>query len=88
MDLLINELKCIFQQKRGLPVVAVIEKTLLTAANGSPEQVSDDLQIYNNDLDLVKLQTQLHMLPDLICTRNTKLTSVVPIRRVPNVRNL
>ena len=74
LDLLINELKRSFQQKRGLPVVAAIEKTLLDAANGSLEQVSDDLQIYKNDLDLVILQTQLHMFPDLIRSRNTKTT--------------
>ena len=71
-----------------MPVAAVIEKTLLAAANGSPEQVSDDLHIYKNDLDLARLQTQLHMLPDLIRTKNMKLTSGVPIRRVTNVRTI
>ena len=88
LDLLINELKCRFQQKRGLSVVAVIEKTLLDAANGSLEQISDDLQIYKNDLNLVRLQTQLHMLPDLIRTRNMKPNCDVPITRVTNVRTL
>ena len=43
------------------------------------------IYIYKNDLDLVRLQAQLHMLPDLICTRNMKLTSVISIRRVSNV---
>ena len=61
---------------------------LLDAANGSPEQVSDDLQIYKNDLDLARLQTQLRMLPDLIRTRNMMPTCDVPITRVINIRTL
>ena len=61
---------------------------LLDAANGSPEQESDDLQIYKNDLDLARLQTQLHMLPDLICTKNMTPTCDVPITRVTNIRTL
>lgn len=88
LDLLASELKRRFQQKQGLPVAAVLEKTLIDAANSSPDQVSDDLQIYKNDLNLVRLQTQLHMLPDLIRTRNMKPTCAVPIRRVTNVRTL
>ena len=82
LELLINELK------RGLPDVAAIEKMLLDAANGSAEQVSNDLQIYKNDLDLVRLQTQLHMLPDLIRIRNMMPTCDVPITRVTNIRTL
>ena len=35
LDLLVNELKRRFQQKRGLPVVAVVERLLLEAANGT-----------------------------------------------------
>ena len=83
-----NELKRRFQQKRGLPVAAVIEKTMLAAAGGSLEQVPDDFQIYKNDLDLARLQIQLQMLPDLIRTRNMKLSNDIPIRKVTNVRTL
>ena len=88
LDLLISELKRRFQQRRGLPVAAGIEKMLLAAANGNPEQVPDELQIYKNDLHLARLQVQLQMLPDLIHTRNLKLTSDIPIRRVTTVRTL
>ena len=83
LDLLTNELKCRFQQKRGLPVAAIIEKTMLAASGGSLEQVPDDFQIYKNDLDL---QIQLQMLPDLIRSSNMKLTNYdIPIRKVTDV---
>ena len=88
LDLVTNELKRRFQQKRGLPVAAVIEKTMLAAAGGSLEQVPDDFQIYKGDLDLARLHIQLQMLPDLIRTRNMKLTNDIPIRKVTNVRTL
>lgn len=63
----------------------MIEQTLLVAANGGDVE---DLQMYKNDLDLKRLHTQLLMLPDLIRTRNTKLSSDVPIRKVTNVRTI
>ena len=88
LDLVTNELKRRFQQKRRLLVAAVIEKTMLAAAGGSLEQVPDDFQIYKNDLDLARLQIQLQMLPDLIRTRNMKLSNDIPIRKVTNVRTL
>ena len=88
LDLVTNELKRRFQQKGGLPVAAVIEKTMLAAAGGSLEQVPDDFQIYKGDLDLARLHIQLQMLPDLIRTRNMKLTNDIPIRKVTNVRTL
>ena len=55
--------------------VAVIEKTLLAAASGSPEHILDDFKVYNNDLhvDLARLQIQLQMLPHLISARNMRL---------------
>ena len=56
LDLLINELKRRFQQKRGLPVAAEIEKTLLSTANGTFKQICDDLQLYQGDLDFTRLQ--------------------------------
>ena len=85
--MLINELKRRFQQKRGLPVAAEIEKTLLSTANGTFKQICDDLQLYQGDLDFTRLQIQLQMLPDLIETRNKKLSpGEVPISKVTNVR--
>ena len=89
LDLLINELKRRFQQKRGLPVAAEIEKKLLSAANGTFKQICDDLQLYQGDLDFTRLQIQLQMLPDLIETRNKKLSpGKVPINKVMNVCTL
>ena len=74
LDLLINELRRRFQQNRGLPVVAVLEKILLDSANGESGLESADFpeefQLYNGDVDLAKLKTQLLMLPDFIKTRN------------------
>ena len=53
LDLMSSELKRRFQQKRGLPVVATIEKLLLDAANGTLEKgdLPQELQLYSNDLD-------------------------------------
>jgi len=85
LDLLINELKRRFQQKRGLPVVVVIEKVLLDACNGLsdsgdlPEEIQ---QLYQSDLDLPRLKVQLQMLLDLNRTRNIKLPNSVPIKEV------
>ena len=91
LDLLINELRRRFQQKRGLPVVAVLEKVLLDSANGESNLESADFpeefQLYKSDVDLAKLKTQLLMLPDLIKTRNLKVNSP-PIRKVTNVRTI
>ena len=41
LDMLANELRCCFQQRRGLPVAAVIETLLVTASNST----SIDLEI-------------------------------------------
>ena len=56
------------------------ENILLAPANGSHEDVSDELQVYKNDLDLVRLSTQLNVLPGLIHTQKMKLTSDVDQR--------
>ena len=92
LDLLINELRRRFQQKRGLPVVAVLEKILLDSANGESGLESADFpeefQLYNGDVDLAKLKTQLLMLPDLIKTRNLKYVNSLPIKKVTNVRTI
>ena len=90
LDLLINELKQRFQQRCGLPVMAILEKVLMDYANGITAFCSTELphefDLYKDDLDLSKLKTQLSMLPDLIVTRNTR--NSVPIKKVTNVRTI
>ena len=50
--LLINELDRCFQQKRGLPLIPVMEKTLLDAANSKfSGDLPENLKIYNGDMD-------------------------------------
>ena len=73
---MVNELKRRFQQKRGMPVVAAIEKLLLDAANGTMEsmELPEEILLYKNDLDLTRLKVQLPMLPDAIRVRNQKCT--------------
>ncbi len=90
LDLLINELKRRFQQKRGMPLVALMEKVLLDASNGEQgsEHLPEELQLYRNDIDVQRLKTQLLMLPDLIRTRNLKLPNHLPVKRVTNVRTI
>lgn len=58
LDLLVNELKRRFHQKRGMPVVVAIEKLLLDAANGTLDstEIPEELQLYKNDLDLSRLK--------------------------------
>lgn len=91
LDLLINELKRWFQQKRGVPVAGVMEKLLLNAANRTCIELGElpeELELYKSDVDLPKLKTQLQMLPDLIRTRNVKVPNCVPIKRVTNVQTI
>ena len=90
LDLLASELKRRFQQKRGMPVVAAIEKLLLDAANATlvSTDLPEELQLYKDDLDLSRLKCQLPMLPDVIRVRNQKLQNNVPIPKVTNVRTL
>ena len=75
-----------------MPVVAVIEKVLLDVANGAQSfgsgEFPEELQLYRNDVDMHRLKAQLLMLPDLIRTRNSKLSNSVPIKRVTNVRTI
>ena len=76
IDLLVNELKRRFQQKRGVPIAAMIENVLISAANRTSvelEELTTDLQMYERDIDLQKLKIQLQMLPDLIRTRNMNI---------------
>ena len=90
LDLLIDELKQRFQQRRGLPVMAVLEKVLMDYANGitafCSTKLPHEFDLYKDDLDLSKLKTQLSMLPDLIVTRNSR--NSVPIKKVTIVRTI
>ena len=55
LDLLVYELKRRFQQNRGMPVVATIEKILLDAANGVfttyGTTLPEELQLYKMTLN-------------------------------------
>lgn len=84
LDMLANELKHRFQQKRGLPVAAMIETLLVTAANSTfiDLEIPEELHLYENDVDLSKLKTQLEMLPALVRTRNVKVPNCIPIKSV------
>ena len=69
----------------------MIEKLLIHATNQTDVEIEDlpaDLKMYEKDVDLGKLKIQLHMLPDLIRTRNMKIPNCVPIKRVTNVQTL
>ena len=93
IDLLSSELRRRFQQKRGVPIAAMIEKLLIHATNRTDVEIGigdipADLKLYEKDADLGKLKVQLQMLPDQIRTRNTKIPNCVPIKRVTNVQTL
>ena len=93
IDLLSSELRRRFQQKRGIPIAAMIEKLLIHATNRTDVEIGigdipADLKLYEKDVDLGTLKIQLQMLPDLIRTRNTKIPNCVPIKRVTNVQTL
>ena len=73
LDVITAELKRRFQQERGMPIAALLEKTLLDAAKGSFSvypKVPNELQLYHNDVNIDRLIAQLKMLPDLVRTYN------------------
>ena len=89
IDLLSSELKRRFQQKRGVPIAAMIENVLIHATNQTDiGDLPAEIKMYENDVDLIKLKIQLQMLPDLLRTRNTKIPNCIPIKRVTNVQTL
>ena len=51
-------------------------------------QISEELQLYKNDLDLSRLKYQLFMLPDVIRVTNQKVQNDVLITKVKNVRTI
>ena len=90
LDMLANKLKRRFQQKNGLPMAAMIETLLVTAANSTSIdlEIPKELHLYENDVDLSKLKTQVQMLPDLVRTRNVKVPNCIPIKSEINVRTI
>ena len=79
-----------FQQPRGLPVAASIEKVLLDATHGVvSDELPDELQVYAKDIDLYisRLKIQLQMLPDLLKAYNTA-NQPVAIHKVTNFNTL
>ena len=74
LDVLMNEFKRRFQQKRGIPIAALIEKTLIDHSNENSNLMSN-LEMYKNNLDIGRLSIQLRMLADLIKTRNMNVPS-------------
>ena len=70
LDVITAELKRRFQQERGMPIAALLEKTLLDAAKGSFSAWPNELQIYHDDVNIDRLKAQLKMLPDLVRTYN------------------
>ena len=67
--LLTSELKRCFQQKCSLPMAAMVETLLVTAANCTSVdlgELTEELKLCEYDIDLKNLKTQLQMLPDLV----------------------
>jgi len=61
-----------------MPLAALLEKTLLDAANSSFSAIPNELEIYKQDVNIDRLTVQLKMLPDLIRTYNEQnpITSI------------
>ena len=70
IDIVVTELHARFQQNRGMSLAALLEKTLLDAANGSFSTLPTQLEIYNHDINTDRLIVQLKMFPELIRTYN------------------
>ncbi len=92
LDITIQELKHRFEQSRGMSTAAAIEKVLLTSANGAFPGIPDELNLYEKDIQMDRLEIQLQMLPDMIKTFNkshpqTKVLKVTLIRTLCDVIN-
>ena len=87
LDVVGGELKRRFQQERGMPVAAVMEKTLLDAAqNMHEEELPSELDMYK-DIDKQCLQVQLRMLPELMRTYNER-NPATTIKQITNLKTL
>lgn len=65
-----------------MPIVAEVEKLLLSAANGSvPDDIADNPasqnEMYGKDVDLQNLMIPLKMLPNLLRAYNEKVSPKV-----------
>ena len=89
IDLVHSDLRARFNQERGMPVAAVLEKTLLSSANNelSTNDLPSELKLYSKDVDVDRFLLQLKMLPDLVKAYNETHSST-PVRKVTNVRTL
>ena len=72
IDLVHSDLKVHFNQEKGMPVVAVLEKTLLSSANNelSTSDLPSELKLYSEDVDVDRSLLQLKRLPDLVKAYN------------------
>ena len=70
LDIVGGELKNRFQQERGMPVAAALEKVLLDAVTTQTSLTDDSLPsvlgMYSKDINIPHLAIQLKMLPDLV----------------------
>ena len=90
LDIVIGELKNRFNQTRGMPLAAKLEKMFLDAANGTcnfNHGLPDELKLCGTDVKLDRLLIQLQMLPDLIQTYN-KANPTIAIKKVTLVSTL
>ena len=87
LDIISGELKHRFQQERGMPVAAALEKTLLDAAQNCFDALPSEIEMYNKDIDKQRLAIQLKMLPDLVRTYNER-NPVTAIKKVTTLRTL
>ncbi len=53
-----------------MSTAAAIEKVLLASANGAFPGIPDELNLYEKDIQMDRLEIQLQMLPDMIKTFN------------------
>ena len=97
VDLISAELENRFQQNRGMPTAATMEKLFLKAID--PEDASDsedyskipEFEVYRKDINFVNLKAQLQMLPNLLKTysENTdqNIVQVTTLRTIYDIFN-
>ena len=79
LDTASGELEKRFQQTRGMPVAAALERTLLQACNNRDSilDIPEEIKLYSKEIDVERLKLQLQMLPDLLRTYNEKNPATV-----------
>lgn len=89
LDVVVFELKCRFQQERGIPVAVALERILLDSAQGSfnGTVLPRGFNMYSKDVDRCRLLLQLPTLPDLVRSYNS-LNPTTPIAQNTNLRSL